>query len=327
MASFKLYDYNSFASKRPACKAVIAYIGSNCSAFLEEINSLFFTEKFNFILINCSEQEALSLVSICRENKIPCINYFEHSIINSKTFLPKSSYSAALLSMGSENNDVLDHILKDKNATEFSHLAYQSYLYKHQKLSKLQDKYFEQMRLGEIRDDILQTESLLRNKDYFFINLDSLRYSDYPYSLQSNPNGLYAEEICHIARYIGLSLGDKQIFIYNSLSQTSNICNICTKLIVQIIWHICSGIIINMPEFPCEENLGEIFNKKIVKMGNSQQEINFITSTLTGRWWICIPLNQSSNYKLVPCSFSDYKCACTGEIPLRWLFFYQKYNQ
>ena len=37
-------------------------------------------------------------------------------------------------------------------------------------------------------------------------------------------------------------------------------------------------------------------------------------------------LKELSSPMLISCSIDDYKTACRGEIPLKWLFFYQKSN-
>ena len=70
----------------------------------------------------------------------------------------------------------------------------------------------------------------------------------------------------------------------------------------------------------------EIFNKKIVSMGQEGQEIVFISSPTTGRWWMVVPDVKNNINQFIACSYSDYLTAYSGEIPLRWLFFYQKIN-
>ena len=137
-----------------------------------------------------------------------------------------------------------------------------------------------------------------------------------------NPNGMYAEEICTAARYIGLSKEIRNIFIFgqNHFEKQLTVCN---KLVSEVIWHICEGIASNIAEDPDNQQSDEYFQRKMVSMGENGETITFLTSYTTKRWWMEVPSKEGKN-TLVPCSINDYQCACTGEIPLRWLFFYQK---
>ena len=53
------------------------------------------------------------------------------------------------------------------------------------------------------------------------------------------------------------------------------------------------------------------------------QELTFLKSDKTGRWWIEIPFLPNVNNKLkrntlLPCSYDDYLASCEGELPERW---------
>jgi hypothetical protein len=61
-------------------------------------------------------------------------------------------------------------------------------------------------------------------------------------------------------------------------------------------------------------------------MGEHGQDIVFVTSSSTGRWWMEVPEIKINKNQYIPCSYSDYLAACSGDVPIRWLFFFQKIN-
>ena len=62
-------------------------------------------------------------------------------------------------------------------------------------------------------------------------------------------------------------------------------------------------------------------------MGEDGQEIVFFQSKNSGRWWMEVPNSkQPDNPVYISCTMEDYTIACKGEVPLKWLFYYQKSN-
>ena len=245
-----------------------------------------------------------------------------------QSVLPKNRpYTAALISSGSYNteNNILQYILKDKSVLDFAHLAYQMYRYDSSVLNTLSEKSFEELRLGILRKDISLAEPLLRTKESVFIDLQSIRFGDLPDNISLSPNGLYAEEICQLARYIGMAQELKSVFIFGYSSKSKQVTP-SYRLLSEIIWHINEALASNICENPESSERDESFMRKIVSMGSDGQEIIFITSTITGRWWLEIPEIKKNSRHYVACSNTDYATACSGEIPLRWLFFFQKIN-
>jgi len=269
------------------------------------------------VTISKAERSGLKVIALCGEDSA-----------RPQSILPQNRYyTAALISPGSykSENNVLQYILKDKSATDFAHIAYQGYRYDGSVLKTLRARNFEEIRLGELRKDISLAEPLLRSKENIFIDLQSVRYGDLPDNSSLSPNGLYAEEICQIARHIGMAQRLRSIFIYG-YSPKSKSTTPSYRLLAEIIWHINEALTSNISESPENSEKDDSFMRKIVSMGDDGQEIVFITSTVSGRWWLEIPEIKTNNNQYIACSYTDYLAACSGEIPLRWLYFFQKIN-
>jgi len=269
------------------------------------------------VTISKAERAGFKIITLCGEG-----------LPKPQSILPQNRYyTAALISPDSSKaeNSILQYILKDKSALDFAHIAYQTYRYDISILNTLMAKNFEELRLGILRKDISLTEPLLRSKENIFIDLQSVRFGDLPDNTALSPNGLYAEEICQIARYIGMAQKLKTVFIYGYPSKSKSITP-SSRLLSEIIWHINEALSSNISENPEYSEKDDSFMRKIVSMGDDGQEIIFITSMVTGRWWLEIPEIKTGKNHHIACSNADYLSACSGEIPLRWLYLFQKIN-
>lgn len=308
------------------CNAVIINL-NNSGALLDALKKLNSRLKYKVFIVNSTEKKLPQVLKKCTEAGIPAIVYGGEFKTISANML-KRKCSATMVSSGYFDDDELcnmvDSFMDSDNLEEFSLIGYQGYLTDDKILNKLHDKYFQEMRLGTIRDNLSLCEPMLRDCNVHLFNLNSIRFSDFPHESNSNPNGLYAEEACSIARYMGLGMNLSEIYLYGMNAEENN--NVCNNLAAQIIWHICEGIQTNIKENPYDFEKESQFLRKIVNLGENGDEITFINSATTDRWWMEIPIMKSGNNKMVPCSVTDYKAACNGELPMKWLFFYQKYS-
>ena len=242
--------------------------------------------------------------------------------------ITEESYSAALISAGSAaspDDYILEHLLNSPGTTDFSHIGYQTYRYNPDHLKLLHERNFEEIRLGLLRGNPAASEPMLRTKEHIFIDLNAVRASDFPCNVQNSPNGLYAEEVCQLARYAGMGQKVKNIYIYGYPSGLKHD-HIPSQLAAEVSWHIAEALSSSIYEDPGNSATEDLFLRKIVSMGQEGQDIVFVTSSSSGRWWMEVPEVKSGNNQFIPCSYSDYATACSGEIPLRWLFFFQKIN-
>lgn len=166
------------------------------------------------------------------------------------------------------------------------------------------------IRLGALRKDILQSEPVLRNSDFVILRTDSLRFSDFQASGNTIPNGLFAEEICALARYAGFA--DRvSLCVCGPYYSDSDLHGNNAALIAQIIWHFMDGWAARCSDHP---DLHEDFISYRCELTHERLSLLFFKSRLTERWWMEIP-DVDTERVLVPCTYSDYHTAASGETP------------
>lgn len=329
MASYKIPEVIPAAAISEACQDAVAIIINNTgnNGIVTSLNALFPQSGYKVYYVEPGIGHLKETISLCADLKIKSIVLCGEELPDLGTIAPSQSYSASLISAGSveDKNDILNYILKDGLATDFSHIGYQTYRYDPDLLKQTCEKVFEDLRLGAIRDDISIAEPHIRSNNYIFLDMRSVRISDFPESLTKSPNGLYAEEVCQLARYIGMGQNLKTAYIYGYPSKCK-VNSSASQLLAEVLWHIFEALSSNIYEDPGCQETEDLFLRKIVSMGREGQDLTFITSSSSGRWWMEIPEVNNNNNQYVACSYSDYMTAYQGEIPLRWLFFYQKLN-
>ena len=297
------------------------------SNIFKALSQLYCHSSYKVYYLEPGVSQLRKTLEFCEELKIRSVVLCGEELPATNTFIPDRNYSATLVSAGSEFNttDILTHIISDKNAHSFSHVGYQLYRYNPFKLSEIRGRFFEEMRLGSLRGAVNNAEPLMRNSTHFFVDMRSIRQADFPDNSNQLPNGLYGEEMCQLARYMGMGQRFVSLFLFGYLSK-SKFSSTSTQLTAEVLWDLFEAMAASISEDPGITAPEEIFNKKIVSMGQEGQEIVFISSPTTGRWWMVVPDVKNNINQFIACSYSDYLTAYSGEIPLRWLFFYQKIN-
>ena len=207
----------------------------------------------------------------------------------------------------------------------YSNIGYQTYYVNQESVELMQQMYFDIHRLGTFRNNISETEPILRAADFVSVDISSIKMSDAPGNANAHPNGFYGEEVCQMMRYAGIS--DKLTSIgfyefnpkYDHRNQTA-------ELVSQMIWCFIEGFYQRKNDLP--GNNKSDFIKYRTTFEDVSSEVVFLKSKKTDRWWMQIPYqnNNSKNerYELIPCSYEDYKLANQGEMPERWWRNYQK---
>ncbi|MDR1055692.1 MAG: hypothetical protein LBL90_07710 [Prevotellaceae bacterium] len=258
------------------------------------------------------------------------LNYCYNALklVDNSVTITYISNSATLGNAGDNlsRQNYLAHLLNDIDDKLFSLniLSYQLYQTDPDSLVLLNKLYCQATRLGSLRLDFKLVEPLLRDSDLLGINISAIRHSDAPASLHCTPNGLYAEEVCQLARYAGISdrLTIGGIFGFK-LEKDNN--RTTSQLVAQVMWHLIDGYMARKNDSPLKNVNG--IKKYIVDMGAPMQQLVFHYSTLSERWWMEVPGETSSNNLLIACSNDDYRSACNHEVPLRWVWFHQKLSQ
>ena len=163
--------------------------------------------------------------------------------------------------------------------------------------------FFEYISLGEITEDNMKAEPLMRNANIVSFDMKAL-------NTQGNPNGIHPRLSCILAKYAGQS--NKTSFL-GLFELNDNV--ISNKLYSEIIWYFIDGIDKRIVE--TDFNDSQTFNKYIVQ--TSGRDITFFKSKISEKWWMLIHSPSSSSTNYLPCLEGDYQYALNDNIPGRWL--------
>ena len=297
------------------------------SSVTDALSKLYPQSGYKIGITDASKEELNEAIAICSATGASIIVLGDDTLPDFRRVTPAVGFSTCLISSGSYNGmpgNILERLLFETSVKEFTHIAYQQYKYDPAILNSLAERYFETLRLGLVRENIESAEPLIRDREYIFFDMNSIRYSDFPDNLEQSPNGLYAEEACTLARYIGMNQKMRVCYIFGFKPDTTP-GSPSSQLAAEIIWHMAEGISASVNEDP-SEGRDEYFQRKIISMGDEGQDLVFVTSSLSGRWWMEIPEFKDNRTRYVACSLSDYLCARNGEVPLRWILYFQKIN-
>ncbi len=212
-------------------------------------------------------------------------------------------------------------ILENKYMFEYINLASQACYSKNDVFDLLDNLFYEIVRLGLLRNNIVYAEPFLRDSDIVSIDISSIKYSEAPGQITVSPNGLTAEEICQISRYIGLSDKTKVMGLFN-LNADRDANQVTANLIAQIIWYFIDGYIHRLKEDPLVNTNN--FTKYIIPL-NDDHKVCFYKSHISDRWWIEVPSDDKKNI-ILSCSEKEYKMMLNNEIPDRWIKIFKKLN-
>ncbi len=208
----------------------------------------------------------------------------------------------------------------------FTNIGYQSYFVDQEAVALMKNLFFDANRLGVVRRDMEESEPMIRNADILSFDMAAIRYSDSPGNAYAGPNGFTGEEACQLCRYAGLSDKLNSVGFYG-LNPSYDQRGISAQLVAQMIWYFIDGFINRQHDLP--DSNTENYIRYIVKVEDFDNELIFLKSKITDRWWMEVTTKNKTNRKyyrhqFVPCSYADYKAALDQEIPDRWLKVQQK---
>lgn len=221
------------------------------------------------------------------------------------------------------SNSYLSKIILEEpcNLFNYANLGFQTYYNSQEEITLIEGLSFEAYRVGALKD-ITIVEPVMRDADIVAIDMGVVRCGEAPANGNANPNGLYGDDLCAIARYAGIS--DKVtsfgIYEYNKLfdinQQTS-------KLISQVIWYFIEGYCLRTNDYPYGSK--DNYLKYLVPF--EDETISFYQSDKSQRWWMQVDIPTQSKYKrhvLVPCSYDDYLNTIEQKVPERWFNVHRK---
>lgn len=206
-------------------------------------------------------------------------------------------------------------------------IGYQTYFVSPVEKKLMEDLYFDIYRLGELQADISKAEPIVRNADMISLDVSSIRGADFKANNNATPNGFYAEQICQILRYAGMSDKLTSIGLYEYNPELNIADDLSTKLMGQMVWCILDGFINRKKDFPIGTKSD--YTKYRIHVENTEHELVFYKSDLSDRWWMEIPYPphervRFERHHLVPCNYQEYIDASQNQIPDLWWKTYQK---
>ena len=185
--------------------------------------------------------------------------------------------------------------------------------------------YFDICRLGEFNTDFKLAEPHLRNSDILSIDFRSVKASELLNLQYNSPNGFYADQICQIAKYAGISDKLTSFGLFNYEPERSK--GTASFLLAQIIWYFIDGVAQRKGDFPVGSK--KDYLKFTVHLEDFNEQLVFYKSNKSERWWMEVPYppkkgSKYDRHHLVPCDQNDYELAMKNEIPNLWWKTYQK---
>jgi len=214
----------------------------------------------------------------------------------------------------------LNRIAGNSKST-FSHyinIGYQTYLNDQQVINRFMKRGAELVRIGDVRQAIHLTEPLFRDSDVAIFDISAVRQSESPGTFSPSPNGFYGEEICLLARYAGIS-DNLKIFGLFDVDPDLDVRHQTSGLAAQILWFFLEGFSQKQYETPVLSNSNSgRFIKYHVRVTDLEDDLIFVKSSLTDRWWMEISSGDNTN-SYIACSHDDYLRANHNEVPERWV--------
>ena len=237
--------------------------------------------------------------------------------------------------LGNENEPIKSNsylskiILQQPNyLLNYANIGYQEYKNSPHSVEMMDKLFFETFRVGTIRHNLEEAESVIRSAHTLAIDISAIRYSDAPANPHASANGFYGEELCRIAYFAGMNDNLSSIGLYE-YDPTLDYRNQTSQLIAHIIWYFVEGFT-NRQNDLSFKNRGN-YIKHSVSVSGAAKDLVFYQSKKTKRWWLIVPIyNEKKKIEqkhYLPCSESDFEKACADQIPERWWKAFQRFNK
>jgi formiminoglutamase len=220
----------------------------------------------------------------------------------------------AFINLNTESRNPADIFLMEMFTGEpnllkhYNHIGFQSYFVHPRMLQTIDKLRFDCYRLGNVLDNIVEMEPVIRNSHMLSFDIAAIKYSDAPTN-KNCPNGLTGIEACTLTRYAGMSENLNSIGFYG-YNPSDDVNEITATQIAQMCWYFIDGKHRKNQESALEDR--DNFNEYHTAF--AEVETIFLQSKRTNRWWMQMP-----DGKFIACSHNDYLVAGKNDFPERWL--------
>ncbi len=210
---------------------------------------------------------------------------------------------------------------KNPRIFQFNLVGYQTHLVPDELFHKTKG-IGTHVRLGALHENLLKAEPVFRNTDVLSFDTGVVKYSEIRNNLHKNPNGLYSEEACQIAKFAGLSYKLKVFGIFETDCEKDN-SETSFKLSAEIIWYFLEGFNNRMQK---NKVIPEDLLMYKVEVKEIDEPLVFYRCAETGLWWFEIRSLEGERF-LIACTQKEYEEASENEVPGIWLKYIQKIDE
>ena len=247
----------------------------------------------------------------------------ELAVIDSRFDLDQDNDETTTLDSQTYLNKIILH--EPDYLFNLSNVAYQTYLVSKESINMYDKLFFTTQRIGAITGRLDQAEPVIRAADIVSFDMGAIRASEAPGNANAQPNGLYGDEACQLARYAGMSDKCSSIGFYE-FNPTFDPMEHTAMLLSQMVWCFVDGYYNRKHDAPLYPKSAYIIYR--APLENEDHELVFVKSKKSDRWWMQVPYfgtkSVNERYYLVPCRYEDYQLAVSGEMPDLWWRTHQK---
>ncbi|WP_424962114.1 formimidoylglutamase [Ekhidna sp.] len=207
----------------------------------------------------------------------------------------------------------------------YYHLAYQSYLTDQKSIELVERLSFEAVRLGVVKENIKEIEPIIRDADMLSFDMSALQAFYAPAASNAKVYGLTGEEACQLTWYAGQNEKMSSIGLYNYDASQDSKDRKAAFVMSTMIWYFVEGYYHRKGDKNFKSNDYLMYE---VHLGGEPETIRFYKSKLSERWWMEVPNPEAEGLfnrnRMIACNYSDYDLALKGELPDRWMNFFNK---
>jgi len=207
----------------------------------------------------------------------------------------------------------------------YCQLAYQSYLTDQKSIELLDRLSFQAVRLGVVKENIKDIEPIVRDADMLTFDMSALQTSYAPGATNSKVYGLTGEEACQISWYAGQNEKMSSYGFYNYEVDKDSGDRKTAFVMATMIWYFIEGYYHRKGDKNFKSNDYLMYE---VHLGGDPETIRFYKSKLSERWWMEVPNPEAEGLfnrnRMIACNQGDYEHAMKGEIPDRWMNFFNR---